>query len=153
MAYVSGNPANVQSPPRLRVSNMVSFVRKFPQFLLLLLLISEEIEYVNPLRWCFHSAFCRVYSLFRWAFGIVLWEICTLGEYHAMLDFPTSLPLLIGRPSFNVAGGFPYPTVNDRDLLVFLMEGNRMEKPSNCTDAMWGIWIFAISFLWAYHSL
>ena len=33
-------------------------------------------------------------------------------------------------------GGFPYPTINDRDLLEFLLEGERMEKPTNCTDEM-----------------
>ena len=34
------------------------------------------------------------------------------------------------------SGGFPYPTINDRDLLDYLLEGNRMEKPNNCTDEM-----------------
>lgn len=37
---------------------------------------------------------------------------------------------------FGFPGGFPYPTVNDRDLLKLLLDGKRMEKPSNCTDEM-----------------
>lgn len=58
----------------------------------------------------------RIYSTHSdvWAFGIVLWEICTLG-------------------------GFPYPTLNDRDLLDYLLDGKRMEKPDNCTDEIYQI--------------
>jgi hypothetical protein len=33
-------------------------------------------------------------------------------------------------------GGFPYPTVGDRDLLNFLLEGKRLEKPDNCSDEL-----------------
>ncbi|KAK2570252.1 Tyrosine-protein kinase receptor torso [Acropora cervicornis] len=67
-----------------------------------------------PLRWLSIEATReRIYSTASdvWAFGIVLWEICTLG-------------------------GFPYPTINDRDLLEFLLDGSRMEKPENCTEEM-----------------
>lgn len=70
-----------------------------------------------PLRWLSIEAMRdRIYSTESdiWAFGIVLWEICTLG-------------------------GFPYPTINDRDLLEFLLEGERMEKPTNCTDEIYQI--------------
>lgn len=70
-----------------------------------------------PLRWLSIEAMRdRIYSTASdvWAFGIVLWEICTLG-------------------------GFPYPTINDRDLLEFLLEGERMEKPTNCTDEIYQI--------------
>ncbi|XP_048580114.1 uncharacterized protein LOC116615717 isoform X2 [Nematostella vectensis] len=85
--------------------------------------LSREGVYVKrstgkiPLRWLSIEAMRdRTYSTASdiWAFGIVLWEICTLG-------------------------GFPYPTVNDRDLLRFLHEGKRMEKPSNCTDEIYQI--------------
>lgn len=72
-----------------------------------------------PLRWLSIEAMRdRIYSTASdvWAFGIVLWEICTLG-------------------------GFPYPTINDRDLLEFLLEGERMEKPTNCTDEIYQIMI------------
>ncbi|XP_074624032.1 uncharacterized protein LOC141881991 isoform X2 [Acropora palmata] len=70
-----------------------------------------------PLRWLSIEATReRIYSTASdvWAFGIVLWEICTLG-------------------------GFPYPTINDRDLLEFLLDGNRMEKPENCTEEIYEI--------------
>ncbi|XP_031560988.1 uncharacterized protein LOC116296998 isoform X2 [Actinia tenebrosa] len=68
-----------------------------------------------PLRWLSIEAMRdRIYSTSSdvWAFGIVLWEICTLG-------------------------GFPYPTFNDRDLLKLLLDGKRMEKPSNCTEEIY----------------
>ncbi|ETN85293.1 hypothetical protein NECAME_06453 [Necator americanus] len=45
------------------------------------------------------------------AYGIVLWEIVTLG-------------------------GFPYPTVCDKDMLQYLLDGNRLEKPISCSDEM-----------------
>ncbi|XP_029207243.2 uncharacterized protein LOC114970916 isoform X1 [Acropora millepora] len=70
-----------------------------------------------PLRWLSIEATReRIYSTASdvWAFGIVLWEICTLG-------------------------GFPYPTINDRDLLEFLLDGNRMDKPENCTEEIYEI--------------
>ncbi|XP_044179128.1 tyrosine-protein kinase receptor torso-like isoform X1 [Acropora millepora] len=70
-----------------------------------------------PLRWLSIEAMReRIYSTASdvWSFGIVLWEICTLG-------------------------GFPYPTINDRDLLEFLLDGNRMDKPENCTDEIYEI--------------
>lgn len=67
-----------------------------------------------------------VFSLFsrltRWAFGIVLWEICTLG-------------------------GFPYPTISDRDLLRYLENGKRMDKPTNCTNEIYTIMLDCWSHL------
>ena len=52
--------------------------------------------------------------LFSWSFGIVLWEIFTLG-------------------------GTPYPSLPTENLLDFLSEGNRMAKPHNCPDKVYNI--------------
>ncbi|XP_038109040.1 tyrosine-protein kinase receptor torso isoform X2 [Culex quinquefasciatus] len=68
-----------------------------------------------PLRWLsieamrdnFYSSKSDV-----WAFGVVLWEIGTLG-------------------------GFPYPSVSNHELLAFLQEGNRMAKPDNITPELY----------------
>jgi serine/threonine protein kinase len=50
----------------------------------------------------------------RWSFGVVLWEICTMG-------------------------GFPYPTVPNESLLGKLRSGYRMEKPRNCSQELYDL--------------
>ncbi|XP_020617104.1 tyrosine-protein kinase receptor Tie-1-like [Orbicella faveolata] len=47
-----------------------------------------------------------------WAFGILLWEILTIG-------------------------GTPYPTISNHELLGALKSGYRMEKPQMCSDEMY----------------
>ncbi|XP_035909660.1 mast/stem cell growth factor receptor Kit isoform X2 [Anopheles stephensi] len=64
-----------------------------------------------PLRWLSIEAMRdNLYSNKSdvWAFGIVLWEIGTLG-------------------------GYPYPSVSNHELFGFLQEGKRLERPENCT--------------------
>jgi serine/threonine protein kinase len=46
-----------------------------------------------------------------WSFGILMWEIFTLG-------------------------GNPYPTVPVEKLFDYLKEGNRMTKPMYCDDEL-----------------
>ncbi|XP_028415303.1 uncharacterized protein LOC114538347 isoform X2 [Dendronephthya gigantea] len=85
--------------------------------------LSREGTYVQkpggrvPYRWLAIEAIQeRSYSTASdvWAFGIVLWEICTLGDT-------------------------PYSTVSDRDLKDFLLSGKRLEKVENCTDNIYEI--------------
>eukprot|EP00118_Oscarella_pearsei_P012188 m.87391 g.87391 ORF g.87391 m.87391 type:complete len:80 (+) comp36543_c0_seq1:240-479(+) len=47
-----------------------------------------------------------------WSFGIVLWEICTLGC-------------------------FPYPLVGTKNLLGNLVKGNRLERPETCSEELY----------------
>ncbi|KAM7440905.1 hypothetical protein ABFA07_009896, partial [Porites harrisoni] len=49
-----------------------------------------------------------------WAFGVLLWELVTLG-------------------------GTPYPTISNRELLRLLKTGYRMEKPDICDDEIYEI--------------
>lgn len=68
-----------------------------------------------PLRWLSIEAMRdNLYSSKSdvWAFGIVLWEIGTLG-------------------------GYPYPTVSNHELLPFLHNGNRLERPENCSTEVY----------------
>ncbi|MFH4974475.1 hypothetical protein AB6A40_001184 [Gnathostoma spinigerum] len=72
---------------------------------------------VIPLRWLSIEAIQNyLYSTKSdvWAYGVVLWEICTLG-------------------------GFPYPTISDKDLLNYLQEGSRLEKPASCSNEIYDV--------------
>jgi serine/threonine protein kinase len=46
-----------------------------------------------------------------WSFGIVLWELVTLGTD-------------------------PYPGIDAKDLFKLLNEGYRMDKPNNCSTEL-----------------
>ena len=46
-----------------------------------------------------------------WSFGVVMWEIFTLG-------------------------GNPYPGIDATNIYDYLKEGNRMSKPMYCDDEM-----------------
>ncbi|XP_065657630.1 fibroblast growth factor receptor 3-like isoform X3 [Hydra vulgaris] len=67
-----------------------------------------------PIKWMSVEAiFDRTFTTYSdvWAYGIVLFEIVTLG-------------------------GTPYPTISNRELLPLLKTGYRMERPDNCSQSM-----------------
>lgn len=47
-----------------------------------------------------------------WSFGILLWELCTMG-------------------------GIPYPGITNREMYKLLKSGYRMEKPAICSDELY----------------
>ena len=47
-----------------------------------------------------------------WAFGVTMWEVMTLGES-------------------------PYPGVENREVLILLIGGNRLAQPANCPDSVY----------------
>ncbi|KAM6985843.1 fibroblast growth factor receptor 4 [Aplochiton taeniatus] len=67
-----------------------------------------------PVKWMAPEAlFDRVYTHQSdvWSFGVLMWEIFTLG-------------------------GSPYPGIPVEELFKLLKEGHRMDKPSNCTHEL-----------------
>ncbi|XP_027052583.1 angiopoietin-1 receptor-like, partial [Pocillopora damicornis] len=65
---------------------------------------------------CFAWQIARGMSSFpffgSWSFGVLLWELCTMG-------------------------GIPYPGIRNRELLRLLKSGYRMEKPAICSDELY----------------
>ncbi|XP_051945820.1 proto-oncogene tyrosine-protein kinase receptor Ret-like [Xyrauchen texanus] len=85
--------------------------------------VYEEDSYVKrskgriPVKWmAIESLFDHIYTTQSdvWSFGVLLWEIVTLG-------------------------GNPYPGIAPERLFNLLKTGYRMEKPENCTDEMYNL--------------
>ncbi|MEE6488714.1 hypothetical protein FKM82_015333 [Ascaphus truei] len=85
--------------------------------------VYEEDSYVKrskgriPVKWmAIESLFDHIYTTQSdvWSFGVLLWEIVTLG-------------------------GNPYPGIAPERLFNLLKTGYRMEKPENCSDEMYNL--------------
>lgn len=46
-----------------------------------------------------------------------------------------------------MSGGFPYPTLGDRDILPFLLKGDRLDRPENCTNDLYSL----MTECWSHH--
>lgn len=93
-----------------------------------------------PLRWLSVEAMRdNLYSTKSdvWAFGIVLWEIGTLGNYRRLRVNAQGARFKRTFLFCCFEGGFPYPTVSNGELLMHLAEGNRLDQPGNCSDHLY----------------
>lgn len=74
--------------------------------------LNKKIEFVWLKLITLHGALTfSVYYFHSWSFGVLMWEIFTLG-------------------------GSPYPGIPVEELFKLLKEGHRMDKPSNCTHEL-----------------
>ena len=58
------------------------------------------------------------------------------GQYLDLTSTPELTKIIVDLNSYDISGGTPYPTINNRELLRLLKSGYRMEKPENCADPM-----------------
>ncbi|CAI7996026.1 Proto-oncogene tyrosine-protein kinase receptor Ret, partial [Geodia barretti] len=87
--------------------------------------VSEGDAYVKttsgrlPIKWmAIESVNDRVFTVQSdvWSYGVVLWEIATLG-------------------------GFPYPTINNEEVLDYLQQDKRLDQPPGCANEIYDIMI------------
>ncbi|XP_065660522.1 uncharacterized protein LOC100201799 isoform X4 [Hydra vulgaris] len=80
--------------------------------------VNDNLQYMSsknrrlPIKWmAVEAIFDQTFTTYSdvWAYGVVLFEIVTLG-------------------------GTPYPTINNRELLTLLKSGYRMDRPENCSE-------------------
>lgn len=74
----------------------------------------KEGEALLPIRWMApESLLDGVFTCQSdvWAFGVLLWEIMTLGQQ-------------------------PYPAISNVEILRYLREGERLGKPNDCPDGL-----------------
>lgn len=87
----------------------------------MILLFNGLSIYCHELIWkkVFIKCICVIFCLLSWSFGVLMWEIFTLG-------------------------GSPYPGIPVEELFKLLKEGHRMDKPGNCTNELWGSFLVSI---------
>lgn len=99
-----------------------------------------------PIRWMAPEALqYHIFSIESdvWAFGIVMWEIVTLGNYQHKY-FQNFLIITLSHFDFFYAGCTPYPNLSGREVVRNVPHGARPEMPTSCrpelSDLMQKTW-------------
>lgn len=91
----------------------------------------------QPLRWMAPESIEQFTCTSKsdvWSFGVVLWEIGTLGKFH-----------LHSKQScwFFLVGAFPYDSISNDYILEYLLyslkKGIRLMRPEICTDELYSL--------------